>query len=71
MGNSVPDFIVTDKMITELKTNDWFGVYYRNVTTDVTCKQNFSSNIVLCFKRVAINEAENGSEPVIQAEELK
>lgn len=58
-------------MITDLKINDWFGVGYHNLTTDATCKQSFSSNIILCFKRAAINEAENGSEPVIQAEELK
>lgn len=62
---------MTDKMITELKNNGWFGVGYHNLTTDATFKQSCSNNTILCFKRAAINEAEDGSKPVVQAEELK
>lgn len=49
------------------------GVGDHNLVTDATCKRSKISAVIIswCFKRAAINEAENGPEPVIMAEELK
>lgn len=49
------------------------GVGHHNLVTDATCKRTKVSAVIIsqCFKSAAINEAENGPEPVIMAEELK